>query len=93
MNSCGLSVAMRSDAHGTIPVPTLKGLNHFIGGYRLGSTPSRSDLSADCYPGWRLLARHPGLSILVPSGDERHLKTGLAARYVQRKTCGTCSGD
>jgi len=36
MNSRGLSVAMRSEAHGskTIPVPTLKGLNHVNVGYR-----------------------------------------------------------
>ena len=58
MNSRGLSVAMRSEAHGskTIPVPTLKGLNHVNVGYRLGSTPSGSDLSADYSLGWRLPA-------------------------------------
>jgi len=38
MNSRGLSVAMRSEAHGskTNAVPTLKGLNHVNVGYRLG---------------------------------------------------------
>jgi len=71
MNSRGLSVVMRSEAHGskTIPVPTLKGSNHVNVGYRLCSTPSGSDVSADCSPVWRLPARHTGLSILVPSGD------------------------
>jgi len=87
MNSRGLSVAMRSEAHGskTIPVPTLKGFNHVNVGYRLGSTPSGSDLSADYSPGWRLPARHPGLSILVPFGD---LKLEPSTPCVQRPTYG-----
>jgi len=87
MNSRGLSVAMWSEAHGsqTIPVPTLKGLNHVNVGYRSGSTPSGSGLSADCCPGWRLPARHPGLSILVPSGD---LKLKPSTPCVQRPTYG-----
>jgi len=68
MNSRGLSVAMRREAHGskTIPVPTLKGLNHINVGYCLGSTPSGSDLSGDCYPGWCLPARPPGAIDIGP---------------------------
>jgi len=82
MNGRGLC-----EAHGskTIPVPTPKGLNHVNVGHRLGSTPSGSDLSADCSPGWRLAVRHPGLSILVPSGD---LKLKPSIPCVQRPTHG-----
>jgi len=72
MNSLGLSVVMRSEAHGskTIPVPTLKGLNHVSVGYRLGSTPSGSDLPPTVTPGGACLRVTRGYRYWYPPGTK-----------------------